>query len=146
MDDEVRRAIGRLEAACLVAGRLGGWSDVRFDWDAHRLANHRDAWRRLADRAGMTLRVFRLAVEAALESDGEERPATPQAWVGFAAELAEDVWHDDAERRARRMGFSCRLEAAWAADGEFEATCRVRGLDPDAEAHGGLAADRNSWY
>ena len=115
-----------------------------FDRAGHDLYINRQAYahfRNEAERAGMTRAAFRAAV-----TDMVAPTRTPADWVNAADEVAEAAWSEAADVRAQKAGFSCRLEAAWAAEAEFEHGCGRAGLDYEAEGFGPLAADRNSWY
>lgn len=124
--------------------------EADFDYAAHRLHVHRVAWVRLRERAGMDPRTFRKAVEARIRATVRATTFVPTMyeWVRFASEVAEEAWHEAQDARARRMGYSCRLEAAWAAEAQVEAEARSIGMDPDDYAPRGSPerADADSWH
>lgn len=116
-----------------------------FDREAHNLRIYRVAYAHFRDAAvscGMTREAFRLAVLLEIQVEAP----TKADWVDAADSVASSAFRWDADRRAAARGYSCRLEAAWAADAAFEQECRDLHLEPETEAHGPLAADRNSWY
>lgn len=120
----------------------------QFDFAGHKLHVHRVAYVRFRDevvKGGLTRKEFRAQVDALVASRVQGTP-TMGDWVDAADDVAEMVFQDAADARAQRMGYSCRLEAAWAAEGAFERQCRDEHLDPDAEARGPLSVDRDSWY
>lgn len=115
-----------------------------FDYEAHTLHINRQAYVHFlneAIRAGMTRESFKAAVTDAVAPTG-----TPAEWVNAADAVAEEAWRMEANARAQAQGFSCRLEAAWAAEGAFERACRDQRVEPETEAYGPLAVDRDSWY
>lgn len=123
--------------------------EATFDWNAHSLRIHRQAWRDARSRSGMIPWSFRIAVEAHVRAcNGSRSVLTMREWVDFAFEVAEHEWSAGQDERARRMGFSCRLEASWAAEAAFESGCRRRGTDPDADSMRGSPerADTDSWH
>jgi hypothetical protein len=100
---------------------------AEFDWDMHSLRIHRAAWRALARRAEMDLKPFYKAVVAFLQKAQAPRPTTPKDWVTVASEVAEGVWRENIETKARSMGYSCRLEASLAEAAREEASARREG-------------------
>lgn len=119
-----------------------------FDWAAHDVRVHRQAWRDAQARSGMERWAFRVAVEAHVRACTGFVAPTMREWVDFAFDVAEHEWSEAQDSRARRMGFSCRLEASWAAEGAFEAGCRRRNVDPDGDNMRGSPerADADSWH
>lgn len=93
----------------------------------------------------MAPRPFRVAVEREMANRNGVR--SPSQWVDVAWGVAEDVWGAAQDQRAQGMGFSCRLEAAWAAEAAFEAGCRAQNVDPDGDRWRGSPerADADSW-
>lgn len=124
--------------------------EEEFDFTAHRRQMYKEAWVYFRDRAKMTPWDFRSAVTAHVRSTVRAATFTPtmQEWVAFAEEVADAVVTEEQEKRARAMGFSCRLEAAWAAEAQVEAEARQLGMDPDVYAPCGSPerADADSWY
>lgn len=122
--------------------------EVDFDYRAHSLRVHREAWIYFRVQSGMAPRAFREAVAAHVRTRvrASTFAPTPTEWVDFADEVAGMMWQDEANRRAVAQGYSCRLEAAWAAEAAFEHGCHERRVEPETEAYGPLAADRDSWY
>jgi hypothetical protein len=116
-----------------------------FDYQAHSLRIYREAYASFRDEAvalGMTRGEFRLTVEKILQTG----VPTMSDWVNAADDVACQAFAEDADRRAEAQGYSCRLEAAWAADGAFERACREHNVEPETEAYGPLTAERDSWY
>lgn len=122
--------------------------ETEFDYRAHSLRVHREAWVYFRVQSGMAPRAFREAVTAHIRTRVRATTfvPTPKDWVDFADEVAEMVWQEEADRRAVAAGYSCRLEAAWAAEAEFEHGCHHRGVETETEERGPYAADRDSWY
>lgn len=122
---------------------------IAFDWAAHDVRIHRQAWRDACSRSGMIPWSFRIAVEAHVRAcNGFRSVLTMREWVDFAFDVAEHEWSEGQDERARRMGYSCRLEASWAAEGAFEAGCRRQNVNPDGDNMRGSPerADADSWH
>lgn len=120
-----------------------------FDWAAHSLQVNRQAWRDAQNRSGMAPWPFRVAVEAHVRATVRARTFVPtvREWVDFAFDVAEHEWSQAQDMRAQSMGFSCRLEASWAAEAAFEGSCRQQNVDPDGDRWRGSPerADADSW-
>lgn len=113
----------------------------------HLLTIRRAAWRHFQQRSGLPPRDFRYHVERCLTSVGISG-MHPQDWVDAAEQVSDALVAEMQDERARLMGYSCRLEAAWAAEAEVEAAARRCGMDPDHYAPRGSSrrADLDSWY
>jgi hypothetical protein len=118
-----------------------------FNHVLHTLEVRRAAWRHFQVRSGLLPRVFRSTVEHRLAMVGSAA-LHPQDWVDAAETVSDERVTEMLEERARRMGYSCRLEAAWAAEAQVEAEARSRHMDPDVYATRGSPerADADSWY
>lgn len=118
--------------------------EAEFDWAAHYLRMQRASWRAAQRRSGLDRGAFRSRVEAAVAGPNP----TPTDWVETAWIIAEDLWREQADRDARRLGYSCRLEAAWASEADVERRARAAHLDPDEYAPRGspLRCDADRWY
>lgn len=92
-----------------------------FDSHGHSLRLLRAAYRHLQKVSGLSCEAFRYAVNVRLT--GVENPS-PEEWVGAADAISSEAWAVAADARARAEGYSCRLEAAWAAGGRDEAAER----------------------
>ena len=114
-----------------------------FDYEAASLENYRAAYRAFCEDSGIWMRDFNKMVRARLSGDN-----SPANWVNVAERLASEIVTERLEERARAAGYSCRLEAAWAAEAAVEADARHRGMDPDVYATFGSPerADADSWY
>lgn len=99
-----------------------------FDSTAHSRKLLRAAYRQLQETSGLTRDAFRYAVNVRLT--GIDNPS-PEEWVDAADAISREAWMVAADARARAEGYSCRLEAAWAAGGRDEAAERsgVYGVD-----------------
>ena len=122
--------------------------DETFNWAAHDIRVCRKAWRDAQVRSGMERWAFRVAVEAHIRASTDFAAPTMREWVAFAFDVAEHEWTKAQEERAQRMGYSCRLEAAWDAEARVEAEARACGMDPDRYATRGSPerAEADSWY
>lgn len=116
-----------------------------FDYKAHWARVYRESWRCAVSRSGLTATAFRAAVGKRVE--GTPTPSRG-AWLKAAWEEAEERWEIAMYERARDMGFSNRLEAAWEAEAQVERAARVQGLNPDQYAPQGSVErfDADSWY
>lgn len=117
-----------------------------FDYAAHWIRIHREAWVYFAQRSGMSPEAFREAVRAYALTSGCGGTLSPREWVDFADEVEEKIWEAEIQREAVAKGFASRLEAAWAAGASFEAGCRRRGVDPETEERTAQTVERDSWY
>ena len=111
---------------------------------ARRLALWRASWRGAQGRSGLDPAAFRAEVERTTGADATRSPAE---WSRLAWEVSGECWHEAADARARGLGYSCRLEAALAAEARLEACARSENVDPDARYVPGSPerADLDSW-
>jgi hypothetical protein len=91
--------------------------DASFDRTAHKVAMYRkifEGFRQTAMDCGVrSKKGFRTLCERQLKDSTE---ATPADWVDAAEKVAENFAAEHAEKAAQAAGYSCDLEARWAAD------------------------------
>ena len=107
----------------------------------------REAYKYFWRQSGLSSREFLLKCTDEVKLRWDFVPH-PHQWVDAADAVAEREWQEQADRDARAQGYSCRLEAALAAEAVLEAGARHRNMDPDEYATRGSPerADADRWY
>lgn len=89
-----------------------------FDFDAHQVANYRRAYD--VFRCAAMGAHFKSSFKAACQEKLETPDPSPADWARAAEEVAT-LWLDAREEaQAQAQGFSCALEARWAAEAQWE--------------------------
>jgi len=119
-----------------------------FGTEAAYLDNCREAYASFGRESGLPPAAFKVACVALTEASGQAAPSGPRTWTDAAEAVAEIIAQERLDAAARRAGYSCRLEAALAAEAAVEASARHRGLDPDDYAPAGSPERANAdfWY
>lgn len=119
--------------------------DAGFDYKQHSLTIYREAYRYFQEGAA-DLGVGKEAFSDFVKKFISMREPSKVQWVNAAEQVYADLHNTRLELRSKGMGFSCILKAAWEAEKEFQDTCERLHLNPEDEAFGPLAVERDSWY
>ena len=117
---------------------------AQFDYAAHQIRMLRQDWRLAQERSGLSRAAFRRCVSVAVR---HLQAPTPTEWVTAAWAISDEMRATELATRAHAQGYSCRLEAAWAAEADVERRARDAHMDPDDYAPRGSPQrhDADSW-